>query len=94
MPRTFDSDIVDFKEDSPMTRKVKVMPLGRSMEGDHFKDMISYRVSASVDSKTIVFEARLTLDNLEILDKPEDKIREYYAAAPLPKSGQVVDLNL
>lgn len=77
-----------------MTRELQVTALGRSWEAGHFKDMMSYRVAVCDDNEPIVFEARITLGTLEMLDRPEDRIKDYYATAPLPKNASVVDLNL
>jgi BioD-like phosphotransacetylase family protein len=77
-----------------MTRQLQVTALGRSWEAGQFKDKMSYRVAVSDGNQPVVFEARVTLGTLEVLDKPEDKIKDYYATAPLPKNASVVDLNL
>lgn len=77
-----------------MTRRIAVTALGRSWEGGSFKDMMSYRVAASERSDQVVFEARIPLGTLETMDNPEEKIKEYYAKAPLPKNSSVIDLSL
>jgi BioD-like phosphotransacetylase family protein len=77
-----------------MARELQVTALGRSWEGGQFKDKMSYRVAVSDSDQPVVFEARVTLGTLEVLDKPEDRIKEYYATAPFPKNASVVDLNL
>jgi hypothetical protein len=55
---------------------------------------MSYRVAASEGKKQVVFEARIALGTLEILDNPEERIKEHYSKAPLPENGKAVDLNL
>lgn len=77
-----------------MTRQLQVMALERSWESGNYLDKKSYRVAASDGNEPVVFEARISLGTLELLDKPEDRIKDYYATAPLPKNGSVIDLNL
>jgi BioD-like phosphotransacetylase family protein len=77
-----------------MTRTLTVTPLDRSWEAGQFQDKKSYRVAASDGNSPVVFEARLSLGTLELLDKPEEKIKAYYSTAPLPNNGSVVYLNL
>jgi hypothetical protein len=74
------------------TRKVRVTPLGRSMEGTRWLDKMSYRVAMSEGGANSVIEARITLGSLERLTEPEKRIEELFATGPLPEPNIIVDI--
>ena len=75
-----------------MGRKVQATCLGGSVEGTQLLAKKSFRVQASEDDKTVVFEVRITPDSLETLPEPERWIAQYFKSRPLPKDKEVIDI--
>lgn len=76
-----------------MGRKVQVTALGGSIEGPQLLAKKSFRVQASEDDKTVVFEVRISLDALETFPEPERWIEQYFKSRPLPKDKDVIDVQ-
>jgi hypothetical protein len=74
-------------------RKVQVTALGGSVEGAQLLAKKSFRVQASEDNKTVVFEVRINLDSLETLPEPEKWIAQYFKSRPLPKDKDVIHVQ-
>jgi hypothetical protein len=74
-------------------RNVQVTGLGGSVAGTQLLPKKSFRVQASEDDKTVVFEVRMTLDALETLPESEKWIARYFKSRPLPKSKEVIDIQ-
>jgi len=74
-------------------RKVQATALGGSVEGTQLLAKKSFRVQASEDDETVVFEVRISLDALETFPKPERWIEQYFKSRPLPKDKEVIDVQ-
>ena len=76
-----------------MGRNIQVTGLGGSVEGTQLLAKKSFRVQASEDDKTVVFEVRIPLDALETFPEPERWIEQYFKSRPLPKNKEVIDVQ-
>ena len=76
-----------------MGRKVQVTGLGGSVDGAQLLAKKSFRVRASEDDKTVVFEVRIPLDTLETFPEPERWIEQYFKSRPLPKDKEVIAIQ-
>ncbi len=76
-----------------MERNIQVTGLGGSVEGTQLSAKKSFRVQASEDDKTVVFEVRISLDALETFPEPERWIEQYFKSRPLPKDKEVIDVQ-
>ena len=76
-----------------MGGKIQATALSGSVEGTQLLAKKSFRVQASEDDKTVVFEVRITLDALETLPEPENWIAQYFESRPLPKDKEVIDIQ-
>ena len=75
-----------------MGGKIQATALSGSVEGTQLLAKKSFRVQASEDDKTAVFEVRISLDALETLPEPEKWIETYFKSRPLPKDKEVIDV--
>ncbi len=75
-----------------MERDIRVTKLGRSLECGRYLSKASYRVAISEGSDTRVVEARITEGTLEIVTEPEELIKEWFTAVPLPQTHRVIDI--
>jgi len=74
-------------------RNIQVTGLGGSVEGTQLLAKKSFRVQASEDDKTVVFEVRISLDALETFPEPERWIEQYFKSRPLPRDKEVIDVQ-
>jgi len=74
-------------------RNIQVTGLGGSVEGTQLLAKKSFRVQASEDDKTVVFEVRIPLDALETFPEPEKWIEQYLRSRPLPRDKEVIDVQ-
>ena len=76
-----------------MERNIQVTGLGGSVEGTQLSAKKSFRVQASEDDKTVVFEVRIPLDTVETLPEPEKWIAQYFKSRPLPRDKEVINVQ-